>query len=43
MIIVSIRKRKSKESPRIGIKLEEALVRYDQEEKQKSKDLEAFS
>jgi len=42
-IIVSIRKRKSKESPRIGVKLEEALLKYNQDKKQKSKDLEAFS
>jgi len=42
-IIVNIRKRKSKESPRIGIKLEDALVKYNQDKKQKDEDLEAFS
>jgi len=42
-IIVDVRERKSKESPRIGVKLEDALIKYDQEEKQKDEDLEAFS
>lgn len=42
-IIVQIRERRSKESSRIGMKLEDALVKYIQNEKQKSKDLDAFS
>jgi len=41
-IIVNIRKRKSKESPKIGVKMEEALIKYNQDEKQKEKDLDAF-
>ncbi|MEM7825909.1 MAG: hypothetical protein QW412_03570 [Candidatus Aenigmatarchaeota archaeon] len=42
-IIVKVRKRKSKESPKIGMKLEEAVLKYKEEEKQKIEDLEAFS
>jgi DNA helicase HerA-like ATPase len=42
-IIVKVRKRKSKESPKIGIKLEEAIKKYKEEEKQKIEDLKAFS
>jgi DNA helicase HerA-like ATPase len=42
-IIVKVRKRKSKESPKIGIKLEEAAIKYEEEEKQKIEDLKAFS
>jgi len=42
-IIVKVRKRKSKESPKIGIKLEEAIRKYKEEEKQKIEDLKAFS
>lgn len=41
-VMVSIRKRKSKESPRIGVKMEDALLKYNQDEKLKKKDLEAF-
>lgn len=41
-IIVSIRKRESKESPRIGAKLEDVLSKYGKEVKNKEKDLEAF-
>lgn len=42
-IIVSIRKRKSKESTIIGMKLEDALVKHKKDAKQKTKDLDAFS
>ncbi len=42
-VIVKVRKRKSKESPKIGIKLEEAITKYKEEEKQKIEDLKAFS
>jgi len=41
-IIVSIRKRKTKESSKIGVKMEEALIKYNQDKKQKEKDLDAF-
>ncbi|MEM7825727.1 MAG: ATP-binding protein [Candidatus Aenigmatarchaeota archaeon] len=41
-IIVRVRKRKSKESPKIGMKLEEAILKYKEEEKQKIEDLKAF-
>ncbi|MGC8812491.1 MAG: ATP-binding protein [Candidatus Aenigmatarchaeota archaeon] len=42
-IIVRIRKRRSKESPKIGMKLEEAIIKYKEEERQKAEDLKAFS
>lgn len=42
-VIVNIRKRKSRESPRIGIKLEDALLKYSQDKEQRQKDLDAFS
>ncbi|MEM5794522.1 MAG: ATP-binding protein [Candidatus Aenigmatarchaeota archaeon] len=41
-IIVRIRRRKSKESPKIGMKLEEAILKYEEEKKQKIEDLKAF-
>ncbi|MEM5882810.1 MAG: ATP-binding protein [Candidatus Aenigmatarchaeota archaeon] len=41
-IIVRIRKRKSKESPKIGMKLEEAILKYEEEKEQKVEDLKAF-
>ena len=42
-IIIKVRKRKSKESPKIGMKLEEAVLKYREEKKQKLEDLKAFS
>ena len=42
-VIVQIRKTKSRESPRIGVKMEDALIKFSKDEEQKSKDLDAFS